>query len=54
MLGRKRNRNNESVVPKKREITPEDAKEDKQLDLFFFVVSMPIIKEVKSVQSNLP
>ena len=35
MLGRKRNRNNESVVPKKREITPEDAKEDKQLDLFF-------------------
>ena len=35
VLGRKRNRNNESVAPKKREITPEDAKEDKQLDLFF-------------------
>ena len=36
MLGRKRNGNNESVAPKKREITPGDAKEDIQLDLFFF------------------
>ena len=53
MLGRKRNRNNESVAPKKREITPEDAKEDKQLDLFFRSFYIPIITEVKSVQSNL-
>ena len=46
MHGRKRNRNNESVAPNNREITPADAKEDKQLDLFF-VVSMPIITEVE-------